>query len=231
MDVYVVPTGSGRYELYCEPGDDAPSPAPEGASGLWRRLHEKFSLVLAAVESEPDPAAPGSTVPPDRAGLMSRLRTRGLRWLAERVAEQRLLWRLRGHHTVRAFFPAVIDGTRALAIIRGSLKADGDRHRRWLIVDTVGLLFSLVLIPLPGPNVVGYFFTFRVVGHFLAVRGARQGLRHVTWALEPSAPLGDLAGLEHLPAEERAVRLRAIAGQLGLVRLARFFERTAAETA
>jgi hypothetical protein len=40
-----------------------------------------------------------------------------------------------------------------------------------------------------------------------------------------------LGRLEHAPEAERASRVRAIAQELGLPRLARFFERTAVETA
>lgn len=231
MDVYLVPIGPDRYELYCEPADEPSAPAVDRTPRIWRRLQDKFSVVLATVEREQDRAQQGAPAPAEHDGFLSRLRVRGLRWLAERVAEQRLLWRLRGQHAVRAYFPSFIDDARALEIIRRSLSADADRHLRWLVVDAIGLLFSLPLTPLPGPNVLGYYFTFRVVGHFLSARGARQGLRQVTWDLQASAPLGELAGLERLPADERASRVRAIADQLGLSRLARFFERTAVKTA
>jgi hypothetical protein len=162
---------------------------------------------------------------------MHRLRVRGLRWIAERVAEQRLLWRLRGQTAVRAFFPAGIEPAEAHRKIRGSLERDSRRHLRWLVIDTVGGLFSLLLIPLPGPNMLGYYFAFRIVGHLLAVRGARQGLRLVSWELQPSDLLAELGRLERLPETERASRVRAIAQELGLPRLARFFERTAVEAA
>jgi hypothetical protein len=229
MDVYLVPAGPNRFELYCESAEDPVPPSTELAGGVWKRLHEKFSAVLAAVEREQDHSLPAHPAP--EGGIMSRLRARGLRWIAERVAEQRLLWRLRGQSKVRAFFPAGIDAAAALATIRESLGRDSDRHLRWMAVDLVGLLFSLLLTPLPGPNLPGYYFTFRVVGHFLAIRGARQGLNVVSWDLQPSAPLAELAGVELLPSDVRESRVRAIAAQLGLPRLARFFERTAVEIA
>jgi hypothetical protein len=162
---------------------------------------------------------------------VQRLRVRGLRWIAERVAEQRLLWRLRGQTVVRAFFPAGIDPAAAHGTIRASLERDARRHLRWLAVDTLGGLLSLLLVPFPGPNVPGYYFSFRIVGHLLAIRGARQGLRVVSWELQPSDLLAELGRLEQLPEAERAPRVRAIAQELGLPRLARFFERTAVEAA
>ena len=39
------------------------------------------------------------------------------------------------------------------------------------------LIVSGVLALVPGPNVLAYYFAFRVVGHWLSMRGARQGLR------------------------------------------------------
>ena len=52
-----------------------------------------------------------------------------------------------------------------------------------------GLIVSLPFVVVPGPNVFGYFFTFTVVGHFLAFRGARRGLngRAVVGHAEPAA--------------------------------------------
>jgi hypothetical protein len=244
MDVYLVPVGPNRFELYCESAEDAATPVTEKADGpwsrrrwkfslvvLWKQLQQKFNLVLAAIEREQDrvPAAPAS--PRESGGIMQRLRARGLRWVAERIAEQRLLWKLRGQSKVRAYFPFGLDTAAALATIRESLGRDLSRHLRWLAVDAIGGLFSLLLVPLPGPNVPGYYFTFRLVGHLLAIEGARQGLRVVSWDLLPSAPLAELAGLERLPSDARASRVRAIAAELGLPRLARFFERTAVEIA
>jgi len=160
-------------------------------------------------------------------GFLRRLRARGVRWLAERVAEQRLLWRLWGQVRVRAMYPTQLDDERARKTIRRSLQADADRHSRWLVFDGLGLLVSAVLIPFPGPNLLGYYFTFRVVGHLLAIRGARQGLTKVEWLLHASPPLGRLVGLDGLPVPERLERVRAIERELGLTKLARFFERTA----
>jgi hypothetical protein len=227
MDVYLVPGGPNRFELYCESAAEPAPQRPAGTRGLWKRLHDTFTEVLAAIEREQDSLPATSPAPAVPAGLMHRLRVRGMRWIAERVAEQRLLWRLRGQTTVRAFFPAGIDPAAAHATIRVNLERDSRRHHRWLVIDTVGGLFSLLLMPLPGPNVLGYYFAFRIVGHLLAIRGARQGLRIVSWDLRPSDLLAELGRLEHLPEAERASRVRAIAQELGLLRLARFFERTA----
>ena len=55
----------------------------------------------------------------------------------------------------------------AMTLIRRILHRDYERHKVWLVVDSVGLVLSTLLVVLPGPNVVGYYFAFRVVGHWL----------------------------------------------------------------
>ena len=244
MDVYLVPVGPSRFELYCESADVPAQPIAENLDGpwsrrqrtfspvgLWKRLLQKFTMFLAAIEREQDRVRAAPAAHRESGGLMHRLRLRGVRWIAERIAEQRLLWRLGGQSKVRAVFPSGLDAGAALATIRESLDRDQKRHLRWLAVDAIGGLFSLLLVPFPGPNLPGYYFSFRLVGHLLAIRGARRGLSVVSWDLESSAPLAELAGLERLPSDARASRVRAIAAALGLPRLARFFERTAVEIA
>ena len=42
---------------------------------------------------------------------------------------------------------------------------------------------------------LGYYFLFRIVGHYLSLRGARQGLVVITWTKTPSAALTKCAPL------------------------------------
>ena len=76
----------------------------------------------------------------------------------------------------------------------------------------MGVAVTAVLVLLPGPNLIGYYFVFRVVGHFLSWRGARQALDRIDVAPERGADaLSELGGLAHLPREERADRVAALA--------------------
>jgi hypothetical protein len=232
MDVYLVPVGPERYELYCESAEDAPVAHEESSSGVVRRMQQRFGQVLAAVEHEHERERSRFAAhrrPHDSA--LRRLRARVVRWLAERVAEQRLLWRLRGQRHVRALYPTPLDDARALSVIRRTLEHDGDYHARWLVLDAVGLVVSGLVAPVPGPNLLAYYFTFRVVGHFLAFRGARHGVRSVEWQLQANPLLGDLAALDGVPVAARLDRVREVERELGLTRLARFYERVASGTA
>lgn len=225
MEVYLVPIGRGRYELYCEPGEEPPRPEAGAPAGFWRRWTDRFSEVLAAVEREHD-AVSHADAPRPR-GAWARLRVRMISWTAEKVAEQRLLWRLRGKAQVLARIPDGLDADRAHSVIRGTLTSEFSRHRLWMVVNLLGGLAALALTPIPGPNVVGFYFTFRIVGHFFALRGARHGLTEVRWNLEPSTILAELCGLDRVPEEERERRVQAVADRLGLPRFGRFYSRVA----
>jgi hypothetical protein len=160
-------------------------------------------------------------------GAFARMKARTLRYVAESVAEQRLLWHLRRQSAVCLFFPDDLDEPRAMALLRRQLGRDFDKHRFWLIVDSLGFLACVPLTLLPGPNVVMYYFAFRMVGHYFSLRGARQGLTVVTWTSEQSAPLSELRRAIDLDADERDRRVRDVATALKLEHLATFFKRTA----
>lgn len=226
MDVFLVPVAPDRYELYCEEPDEPEPAAEEGAPapGLFRRMRLRFREQLAEAErarrhgSEPDGARPS---------VFGRLKARTLRWVAESMAEQRLLWQLRGKDTVLLVYPDDLTEVHARELLKRSLRRDWERHRFWLAIDSLGALASALLILVPGPNFIGYYFVFRIVGHFLSLRGARQGLAVVTWTVEASAPLALLRAMITEAPDARAERVREVASTLRLEHLAGFFQRSA----
>ena len=72
-------------------------------------------------------------------------------WVAERIAEQRLLWNMRNETAVVAAHPQDMTFEQVMTLIRGMLRRDYNRHRLWLVVDTLLLAGSAVLMPVPGP--------------------------------------------------------------------------------
>jgi hypothetical protein len=115
---------------------------------------------------------------------------------------------------------------RALEIMRLSMVRDRDRHFRWLLIDAVLMLVTgVVLFLVPGPNVIGYYFAFRVVGHYLSWRGAKQALEVVTWTTAPCDPLSELRDALRLAPVQRDERIDAIAERLRLPRLSLFVNR------
>ena len=225
MDVYLVPIGRDRYELYCEVPDepDEPEEVAEAApDGFIRRMKKRFSSMLVEAERE---RRRGHVEHEPRA--FSRAKARSLRWVAESIAEQRLLWHLRRQSGACLFFPDDLEERQATALLRRQLGRDFEKHRFWLIIDSLGFVGSGVLFFIPGPNLVAYYFAFRMVGHYFSLRGARQGLDTVTWTSEHSALLSDLRRAIELDSDERERRVHDIAAALKLEHLVKFYKRTA----
>lgn len=220
-----MPAGQSRHELYCEVS--GPVPIDEARSSRWNRVKERFRRAVAEGEAE---QARHPTDPPRTD--QGRLRRAITRKLAEVVIEQRLLWHLRTETTVRLFHPDSMDSARAVALAHASNASDYARHMRWFVIDA---LVTLVTGPLfffvPGPNVISWYFTFRAVGHFLSMRGARQGLRGIAWTGEPTPHLTAVAHALTCEPARRAELLAQAGSALGLEGLARFVERVAVRPA
>jgi hypothetical protein len=231
MDVFLIPLGADRYELYCEPRAIAPELEPDAqVTGLMGRLKRYFRDVLAAAEqarthraTQPDSVA--------KAGFTARIKTRGLAWIADKIAEQRLLWALRQEQSATLVYPADLSQGEADDIARRILQRDADRHRWWLVVDTLLLLLAALLILLPGPNIIGYYFAFRVVGHYLSWRGARHALDALEWRMTASEPLADVRAAINMAPVQRTHLLHEVAARLRLDDLPTFVERVAFRSA
>jgi hypothetical protein len=173
MDVFLVPLGRDRYELYSEQPVELDADAGAPSPGIVGRALQRFSALLRAAEArEHDREANGSE---KAKGWLARVQDRFLAWVVERVAEQRLLWNLRGKTTAVVLHPQDMTFDQVMTLVRTGLQRDYERHRMWLAIDFLGMLGAALLTPIPGPNVLGFYFTFRVGGHFLSMRGAAPG--------------------------------------------------------
>lgn len=217
----MIPVGVDRYALYYEhPPEPEAIDAPEAPGWLgWLRAY--FTAVVRTAEAHSrDPAS----VPPPT-GRLEHLQRRMMGWVVERMAEQRLLWTLRRETAVDLMYPSDLSGDEAVAVVRRSLREDHDRHRRWLVVDGLLLVASGLLAIVPGPNVIAYYFVFRVGGHWLCLRGADQGLHRIAWGPRACEPLVELRSAVGQPPPERGRLVTGIAERLGLLRLPAFVER------
>lgn len=221
MDVYLVPASRDRYELYCEVAHPVLAPVDAPNSSLWGRAVGVFSRALAEGE-----AARRGPVP-EGESTSGRLRRTVMRKIAEAVAEQRLLWHLRGETAAQLIYPDDIPASAALDRMRQSFASDRDKHRRWLVIDGLLSLVSAPFTVVPGPNLFLYFFLFRTVGHFLSMRGADQSLRRILWTPVASAPLTELRAALPLERESRSRRIDEIAAALGLCELGVFVDNVA----
>ena len=231
VDVYLVPIGSAGYELFCESAEIADIDPGEGEdASRGGRFYARFRRMMAEVQ-EQRRARRLAAVPVDPAAqqpLLIRLRNTVVGWVAEAIAEWRLLWHLRKQNALELVHPADLDGERALAETRRRLGRDAEHHlRRLFLSSCLAVLLGLLLFFVPGPNVLGYYCLFLAVGHLLAWRGARHGLANIQWRTRASETLGELRGILDLNPDERAGHVRDVAARLGLDYLAPFVERMA----
>jgi hypothetical protein len=148
--------------------------------------------------------------------------------LAESIAEQRTLRALRKATAATVRYPATTTPVVARAALDRVLAEARRHHGRWLTIDLIVLLITGPLFFfVPGPNVISWYFLFRVIGHLLSWRGARQAMDRVAWALVPDQSLAELAALVDVSREARAPKVEAIAARLNLPRLSAFFDRVA----
>jgi hypothetical protein len=223
MDVYLIPLGPDRHELYCEVDALAAGGDEHGApSGFWRRQKARFQTMLAEAEAERARRERGEAT--DQGGLGRYI----VRKIAESIAEQRLLWHLRHETASRLLHPDDMTGVRALEIARASMRADYGKHRRWCAIDsTVTAVTGPLFFFVPGPNIISWFFAFRAVGHFYALRGARRGADQIVWETVATDTLSTLRQALALDPPERRARLEQLAEALKLDRLASFVDRVA----
>jgi len=226
MEVFVIPRGAERYALYCEPSAGADAAVDESSTGLTGRATRYFNIMLRDAEAQ----AEGETVAVE-AGWLTRLQRRLLHWVAERMAEQRFLWRLRNESAVTVLHPPDMTFADVRAVVDRELRRERDRHRLLGILFTAAFVASGVVAVVPGPNVIAYYFAFRMVGHWLSLRGALRGLRHVAWTGRECPELAALRDAIALPPADRDARVKAVAYQLHLPRLPRFVARIAPRAA
>ena len=225
----MIPIGRDRYELYCEPASDAPPDEPVGTGLIARLIHRVTARLRDAEERQRQ--APAERDQPK--GFLGRLQERMFGWAAERIAEQRLLWNLRGRTDVVIAHPQDMTFDQVHDLVRRELRRDYDRHLRWTVIDGLAFLVTFValgplFVLIPGvANLPAIYFGFRTILHFFSLRGASQGLHRVQWSGRPCPPLGELRDVVTLEPADRDQRVHDIASRLHLQHLSTFFERVA----
>jgi len=215
--IYLVPIGARRFELYSEPPDATHPSAPP--PGYWHRLshrlHERWHDAVRTARRVDS-----------KATVWTRARDWAVRRTAETIAEQRTLWTLRHCARPSLVHPSDLSAAQAASERDRMLAGARTHHARWLAFDLAAFVASGLLVLLPGPNLIAYYFLFRLIGHFLSWRGARQAMQ-AAWDLRGEPALAELGRLADLPRDARASRVDAIAAGLNLPSLAAFFDRTA----
>ena len=225
MDVYLVPVGPDRYECYYEAAEQDETVEAVDGQGFFARMRAKFNEQLKDAER-----ARHQRAVEEPSTFLGRMQKRSLRWIAERIADQRLLWHLRKVDAATLHASSDLASADADRIMRANFKWDADHHRNRLILHSLALVAAAPVALVPGPNVLGYLFTFTVVGHFLSWRGAVRGLHQITWTIAPSPALTELRRAFSLDAAARHRVISDIAHRLHMPKMARFVEQLTATT-
>lgn len=151
----------GRPVFYAEPpdGDDHHHPV-EGPPprGLRPRLEAWLRKLKAGWQHSE--------------GRAARLSRKVWHWLHRWVhPDETLLARLRSARTLEVHHPASLNAEDVAAAWADYLARSRRRHWPWFVVDLLVTPLTVLLAPLPGPNLIGYWFAYRAVHHGLILHG------------------------------------------------------------
>lgn len=178
MNVYLLLIDDARYFFYSaeDQGEDADEAAGSSdetwTAGLARRL-ERVKASWQHAES----------------GLLGKVR-RYWDWLHTFIHPQEsMLVRLYWVKRIDLHYPAS-KSAEVRGIWRSYLRGRFWHHLIWLGINTVIVPFAAVLAILPGPNLIGLWFTYRAIHHALIAMGIRRAWREkVTTDFIPSEAL------------------------------------------
>lgn len=162
MKVYLLPVGDDERLFYSEGPEvsgEAEVSAPRAGVLGWAERKYK-SLQTALNESE--------------RGVGLRVR-HAWEWLQKRTApDEPLLRSLRVTQSVELIYPSSLNEAAAREHWEDYLSSRSRRHVFWLVLNAIVSPLTLLLAPLPGPNLIGYWFVYRAVCHLLARLGIRR---------------------------------------------------------
>jgi hypothetical protein len=162
LKVFLIPLGDDRTLFYAEPVpavvENREVSRHKGALAWAEHQYYKFEKVLRESER----------------GIGLRVR-RVWEWLHRRTSpDEAVLRTLRLAETVELYAPAEMASQKVKESWSHYISAKRRRHALWLIIDTIVSPLTLLLMPLPGPNVVGYWFVYRAFCHLLVLLGIRK---------------------------------------------------------
>ena len=93
--------------------------------------------------------------------------------------DEPMLARLRSARRIKLHHPATRSEGEVLSNWRNYLTRQRRRHFFWLGFNAVIAPISVILGPLPGPNLIGYWFAYRAVHHTIVVLGINRVQRNL----------------------------------------------------
>jgi hypothetical protein len=106
--------------------------------------------------------------------FLDRIKERYDQIACESFAGDRFVRRLRDFKKMTVFLNGPIEPAVVKQRLKQMLRDRSYHHLRWLVIDLLLLPVSLLAMPLPGPNLWGYYLLVRVYTHWKAYRSASQ---------------------------------------------------------
>lgn len=163
MKIFLLNLGDERCVFYSEGPEavaeiESAAVPRRGIRGWAERRYKSLQAVLTESEK----------------GVGLRVR-RIWEWLQKRIPpDEPMLRALRGVRAVVLHHPLTFTEEETLSLWTVYLKSRQGRHMFWFVINALVSPLTLLLAPLPGPNVIGYWFVYRSVCHLLARLGARN---------------------------------------------------------
>jgi hypothetical protein len=169
VKVFLLPFDPKRPVFYSEDEVDG-AEEPEFSPGLVGRIERIVHRVKSSLKHP--------------RGRLARKTKQVWDWLQLRMhPDEPLLASLRTARTIEIHHPTTLTNDAVRDLWSAYLKRRRLRHRLWLSFDALFAPVSVLLTPLPGPNVIGYWFAYRVVHHLLILIGIRRAMRGPTETL------------------------------------------------
>lgn len=165
MKVYLLRLDDERCIFYSEGPETsaedeslATPPARAGLRGWAERKYSNLQTTISSAESG--------------VGLHMR---HAWEWLQRRASpDEALLRSLRNVSVVHLYHPSTLDAAEARTLWTNYLKGRSRHHTLWLVLNGLVTPLTVLLAPIPGPNIIGYWFLYRAICHLLAVLGVRR---------------------------------------------------------
>ena len=160
VKVYLLRIEGERCLFYSESveASNAAAGQSEGVRGWIESRYRSLQNALSAAES----------------GIGLHMR-RAWRWLHKRTPlDEALLRSLRAASSIELFYPSITAEETARAQWVDYLARRWRRHVFWFIGNLLIVPATVLLTPVPGPNIIGYWFAYRAICHLLALLGVRH---------------------------------------------------------
>jgi hypothetical protein len=161
LKIYLLRDDEGRHVFYADPPARRKRSSSPDQRGLRHWAERKANAIKDAWTHA------------DR-GFAGWAR-RGWEWLSRRTpADESMLVHLRTVEAIEIHHPAGVATEEVRVLWTDYLVRCKRRHLPGLGLNALVAPLTIVLAPLPGPNLVGYWFTYRAVRHFGALLGLRR---------------------------------------------------------